>query len=343
MAKPRKTQTALPTMHDVARLAGVSQTTVSFVLNNAPNANISEETRQRILAAVAQLGYRPNAIAKNLRSQRSHAIGLVTDLIASTPYAGRIVQGAQDAAAEFDKVLFLANTGGNAHVEKTAIETMLNHQIEGLIYATMFHRDVTPPPELSHIPSVLLNCKDPQRSLPSVVPDEFTSAFNAVRLLVEKGHRAIGFINSIDTGPATQGRLAGYTQALQEYNIPIAEELICYGESRQNSGYVNGMRLMQQTPRPTAIFCFNDQVAMGVYEALHELRLRIPEDVAVIGFDNLDIIAAYLRPPLSTMELPHYQMGQWAVRFLVSPSEQPCADEPVQQTLICPYIQRMSA
>lgn len=342
MAKPRKTQTALPTMHDVAKLAGVSQTTVSFVLNNAPNANISEETRQRILDAVAQLGYRPNAIAKNLRSQRSHAIGLVTDLIASTPYAGKIVQGAQDAAAEFDKVLFLANTGGNAHVEKTAIETMLNHQIEGLIYATMFHRSVTPPPELYQIPSVLLNCKDPQRSLPSVVPDEFHSAFTAVQLLVEKGHRLIGFINSVDTGPATLGRLSGYTRALQKYGISIADELICYGESRQNSGYVNGMRLMQQTPRPTAIFCFNDQVAMGVYEALHELRLRIPEDVAVVGFDNLDIIAAYLRPPLSTMELPHYEMGQWAVRFLVNNTEQSRADEPVQQALICPYIQRMS-
>lgn len=138
-----------------------------------------------------------------------------------------------------------------------------------------------------------------------------------MRILLQKGHRRIGFINSIDTGPATQSQLEGYQQALAEYSIPFTEELVCYGESLQNSGYTNGMRLMRCEPRPTAIFCFNDQVAMGVYDALRELNLKIPDDAAVMGFDNLDIIAAYLCPALSTMELPQYQMGQWAVQLLV--------------------------
>jgi hypothetical protein len=207
MAKQTKQRRRLPTMKDVAKLAGVSQTTVSFVINNTPNANIPEETRQRILAAIEKLGYRPNASAKSLRLRRSQIIGFVTDEIATSPYPGKIIQGAQDAAAAAGKVLLLANTGGEPEIEKTAIETMLEHRVNSIIYATMSHHVVKSPTPLREISSVLLNCYTEDRSLPSVVPDEVKSALTAVTVLLQKGHRRIGFINCVDPVPAASGRL----------------------------------------------------------------------------------------------------------------------------------------
>ena len=330
-------------MKDVAKLAGVSQTTVSFVVNDVPNAGIPEETRQRILSAIEKLGYRPNVFAKNLRSSRSHILGFVTDEIATSPYAGKIIQGAQDSASTARKILFLANTGGDTELEHDALETMLAHQVEGIIYATMCHRDITPPKVLHETPAVLLNCYDTHRTLPSVVPDEVESTRIAIRTILQKGHRRIGFINSVDTGPAVSGRLEGYQQGLAEYKLPFSEDLVYYGKSRQDSGYENTIKLMHLPEPPTAIFCFNDQVAMGVYEALTEMKLSIPADVAVVGFDNLEIIAAYLRPGLSTMELPHYEMGQWAVNFLLKHSvEKYEKPQPVQHKIVCQYIARYS-
>jgi LacI family transcriptional regulator len=342
MAKNRKNKLRLPTMNDVAKLAGVSQTSVSFVVNNTPNAGIPEETKQRILAAIHELGYRPNAFAKSLRLRRSHIIGFVTDEIATSSYAGKIIQGAQDAAAAAGKILFLANTGGDPKLENTAIETMLEHQVDGIIYATMSHHLITPPEVLHEISSVLLDCYDENRCFPSVVPDEVSGASTALRVLLEKGHRRIGFINTIDFGPPAKGRLDGYKRALTEYDVPFVEELVCCGKSNSDSGYEQTLHLMQRDSPPTAIFCFNDQIAMGVYEALRELGLEIPHDVAVIGFDNLELISAFLRPKLSTMELPHYQMGQWAVNYLAEHAENKDKLEPVQHMIECPYIERAS-
>jgi LacI family transcriptional regulator len=178
--------------------------------------------------------------------------------------------------------------------------------------------------------------------LSSVVPDEVKSALTAVTVLLQKGHRRIGFVNCVDPVPAASGRLEGYRQALKKYEVPFTDELVCYGEGNQDSAYQCTMQLMQLPSPPTAIFCFNDQMAMGTYEALSELNLKIPEDVAVMGFDNLEIIAAFLRPKLSTMELPHYQMGQWAVNYLVEHAENKEELTPIQHTIECPYIKRFS-
>jgi LacI family transcriptional regulator len=145
-------------MKDVARLAGVSQTTVSFVINETPNGDIPDETKRRVMEAVKKLGYRPNAMAQGLRRQRTNTIGFITDEIASTPYAGQIVEGAQDAAWDHDKILLLVNTKGNVAIENAAIEMLLKRRVDGVIYATMYHRPVTPPQALREVPAVLLDC-----------------------------------------------------------------------------------------------------------------------------------------------------------------------------------------
>lgn len=331
-----------PSMHDVARRAGVSQTTVSFVLNNVEHANIPEETQDRIWAAIKELGYRPNAVARSLRSQRSHMIGLISDEIATTPFAGQIIQGAQDAAWDNNKMLLVINTARRAEIENAAIEMLLERQVEGIIYATMYHRPVTPPHALSQVPAVLLDCYVEDRSLPSVVPDEVLGGRTATEALLRKGHRRIGFINHSDTIPAVFGRLEGYKQALAAYDIPFDGALVQVYTDMASGGYEGALALMRLPEPPTAIFCYNDRMAMGAYDAIRSLGLAIPQDVAIVGFDNQELIACYLRPPLSTLELPHYQMGQWAVQYLVQHSEA-APDQPApQHTIVCPFIERSS-
>jgi LacI family transcriptional regulator len=332
-------------MKDVARLANVSQTTVSFVINDVPNANIPAETQERIMEAVRELGYRPNAVARNLRSQRTHTIGFVSDQIATTPFAGQMIQGAQDLARDYDKLILLVNTGSDKRMKRDAVETLLERQVDGIIYATMYHREVFPPETVYEVPTVLLDCYMGDRSLPSIVPDELTGGRVATEFLLQQGHRRIGLINNADPIPAARDRRQGYREALEHFSLSPDQTLEICGVSDQTGGYTAAMDLLQRTDRPSAIFCFNDRMAMGAYQAASDLGLTIPTDLAIIGFDNQETIAPFLRPPLTTMQLPHYEMGKWAAAHLIDLIANPkrLAGEPVQHKMACPLVERTSA
>lgn len=333
-----------PTMGDVARLSGVSQTTVSFVLNNSPTANISEKTRLAVLKAVEQLGYTPNAMAIGLRTSQSRVLGLVTDEIATTPFGGIILQGAQDAAREHNRFLMLMNTGRDAGVEDEEIGVLLSRQVDGIISVAMRHRVVEVSELLHEIPSVLVNCRDTKSTLPFVIPDEFSGGYHATETLLQKNHRCIGMINTSENVPATQLRERGFRQALADNGIPVDDELIAYGEDgNAKTGYDGVKTLFSRYDEMTALFCFNDRVAMGAYDALRQMNKRIPEDVAVIGFDNYELIAANLYPQLTTMRLPLYEMGRWAVETVLKrvQSTEEQGDTP-QVMLPCPLVMRNS-
>lgn len=338
---PKRSRSKRPSMYDVAKAAGVSQTTVSFVVNETPNTNIPDETRARIWAAVRDLGWRPNAMARGLSLRRSQIFGFISDEIATSTHAGKIIQGAQDAAWAHGYMLLVINTGGDARLEQAAIEMMLEHQVEGLIYATMYHHAVSLAQHRGSVPLVLLDCFVPDRSLPSVVPDEVQGGRTATEALLAAGHRRIAFINNRDPIPATVGRLEGYRQALTAAGIPFDPTLVHQARSAAES-YRAAMELLQLPDRPTAIFCFKDEMALGAYDAIRQLGLRIPQDVAVVGFDNMEIIAANLHPALSTIELPHYAMGEWAVQAILGQLDAPPSAHPVQHVIPCRYIERES-
>ena len=327
-----------PTMRDVAKAAGVSQTAVSFVLNGRADKEISKDTSERIWAAIRALGYRPNAVAQSLRSGRSSLLGLVTDEIASTPFAVDIVRGAQDAAWEGGRILTLVNTNRQSRLESEAVAALVQHQVEGIIFAMMYHQEIVLPPVLGpRLPVALVNCFSADPSTRSVVPDEELGGYTAVQHLVQHGHRRIGFMNNIDDIPATAGRLAGYYRALAEANIPPRLEAVTQQRAIAQGGFDATLHLMAQTPPPTALFCFNDRMAMGAYAALQTLGLRIPEDVSVVGFDDLQLIAPHLRPALTTMALPHYAMGRWGVDTLFG--QQP---SPSKTLMACALVERAS-
>ncbi|HEY1093642.1 MAG TPA: LacI family DNA-binding transcriptional regulator [Glycomyces sp.] len=333
-------------IRDVARLAGVSITTVSHVLNDTPNTRVSAETRARVREAAAQLGYGPNRAARALRTNRSGLIGLLSEEIATTPHAGRIILGAQDAARAHDLTLVIVNADrDSADSHAGDVQTLIDRQVEAVLYATMYHRRISVPANLRLVPAVLIDSTDQDGLVPAVVPDEVGGAVTAVTHLVEAGHRRIGFLNNDDDVPATHERLIGYKQALQRHGIPVDEHLIRQAPSETLPGYALAREVLAGHDRPTALFCYNDRMAMGAYRAAAELGLDIPRDLSIVGFDNQELIAANLFPGLTTVALPHYEMGEWAVETLVhllsgEGEQQPSADGPTR--LHCPLVTRGS-
>lgn len=332
------------TIKEVAQRAGVSIRTVSRTLNDHPH--VSPSTREQVLSVIKELGFRPSAAARYMRTGQSQLIGFLTDEIAQNAFTYDLIIGAQQAAWEHEKLLFLLNTGNDPQVEMRSINMMRDHQVEGIIYATLYHREIKRSQFPEDIPVILVNCFADDRSLPSIVPDEIGGGRAATETLLEHGHRRIGFVNIAAKEPAPLGRLEGYRQALANYGVPYDESLVCFieepFEGLATSTYDCVLALLQIPQPPTAIFCFNDMMALGAYDAIRKSNLRIPQDIAVVGFDNVEILAAQIHPPLTTIELPNFEMGQLAVQMLLGELDTVQDGQPVQHTIQCPLVTRRS-
>ena len=304
------------TIKQVAAEAGVSITTVSHVLNDVPGVRVNPGTRERVHEAVARLGYVPNSLAQSLRTQRSNTIGLIGDEIATTPFAGKLVLGAQEVALARDAVVLVVSTGYQRDVENREIAELLRRQVDGILYASMFHRQVELPAQLASVPTVLVNAECATPGVPWVTPDEVAGGRDAAEVLLAAGHRRLGFINNVDDIPASAGRLEGFRTRAAEAGVLPADVTVVTAETTPAGGYAAATELLTSERRPTAIFCFNDRLAMGAYRAAAELGLRVPEDVSVVGFDNQEYVADGLYPGLTTIELPHFDMGVWATENL---------------------------
>lgn len=333
-------------IREVAAAAGVSVTTVSHVLNETPNAQVRKETRERVIAVAEDLGYRPSRMARGLRTRRTQTLGLVGDSIATTPYAGQMIRGAQQAAQERGFSIVLFNTEADPAEEDRDLRTLLDYEVEGIIYATMYHRVVSVPSILEGVPLVLLDAESSDTDAPSVVPDEELGGRTATEELLSHGHRRIGFLTNVDDVPATSGRLAGYRQALLDAGVAFDPVLVAAEESESWGGYAAARRLLERPDRPSALFAYNDRMAMGAYRAAAELGLRIPDDVSIVGFDDQQLITRGLFPELTSIALPHYDMGYWAAARLcdlLDPSER---EEPTGPggplRMACPLVRRDS-
>ncbi len=329
------------TIKEVAAEAGVSITTVSHVLNDVPGVRATSATRQRVRDAAARLGYVPNRLAQSLRTRRSNTIGLIGDEIATTPFAGKLILGAQEVALERDAIVLVVSTGYQRDVENREIDELLRRQVDGILYASMYHREVALPPQLAAVPTVLVNAECTTPGVPWVVPDEVAGGRDAAELLLAAGHRRLGFINNIDDIPASVGRLEGFQARLLEEGIAADDLAVVTAESDPIGGYEAGRQLLARKQRPTAVFCFNDRLAMGAYRAAAELGLRIPDDISIVGFDNQEYVADGIFPGLTTIELPHFDMGVWAAEHLFKRIEGVGVDAPSER-LRGPVIHRGS-
>lgn len=332
------------TLRDVAERSGFSITTVSHVLNDVPGKRIPESTRERVRAAAADLSYTPNRLAQGLRLRRTNTLGFISDHIATSPHAGQTILGAQDAAADYDSLLLLMNSGSDEELENREIRALRDRQVDGIIYAAEYHRVLVPPAALAGIPAVLLDARPARGEFSSVVPDEVGGALTAMKELLDHGHRRIGFVTNITEIPATALRLEGFKKALKSAHRAFSRSMVVEDISEAHGGFRAARALLDRpaADRPTALFCFNDRMAMGAYQAAAECGLRIPEDLSIVGFDNQELIAAGLRPGLTTVALPHYQMGQWAVHALMRAVEGSANAGLRSELMPCPLVRRAS-
>ncbi|WP_052668201.1 LacI family DNA-binding transcriptional regulator [Nitriliruptor alkaliphilus] len=326
---------------DVAKRAGVSNTTASVVLNGK-GERIPVATQRRVEDAAAELGYKANGLARSLRLQRSLTLGLISDQIASLPFAGALIRGAQEAAWEAGFMLVVVDTDADEERERRAIEDMRQRQVDGYLYATVYHQVLAPPAGLVDTPCVLVDARDAGGRFTSVVPDDAGGAYDAVMHLAAAGHQRIGYLQNIADIPATSLRLEGYHRALADAGLDRDDTLIeiAVPEDRAQSAEA-ARRLLDRPDRPTALFCFSDRAAAGALVAARRLELRVPEDVSLVGFDNLELIADWVDPGLTTMQLPHEEMGRWAVEQLVRLIDGEDGP-PVQHLMPCPIVERGS-
>lgn len=302
----------------MARLAGVSPATVSFVLNRTAGQTISDETRQRVLQAVAELEYRPNRAAEGLRHGRSATIGFVSHDADFGEFAASAIKGAHEACLRQGNLLLLVNTGGSTAQAAELIVQLLDRQAEALIFAAVGTRSVVLPEAAGRVPTVLLNCFTPHDPVPAVLPDEVRGGREATQALLELGHRDIAYLTGKPSQWATKARLRGFRGALRGAGLNPADHTVLAGNYHVDSGYELVRTLLRRKQVPTAILCGNDRMAVGVLLGLHEAGLRVPDDVSVMGYDDQFQLAAEMRPALSTVRLPYDAMGRLAAEQLAA-------------------------
>ncbi len=301
-----------PTMADVGRAAGVSPTTVSLVLNGR-DTKISDATRERVLAAVAELDYRPNRTAQGLRLGTTSTIGFLTDEIAIEPFSGPMIAGIHDLAWEQRSLLLMVNTTRNPSRLRAAVEDLLDRRVDALVFAAMGTRQVEFPDVPPTTPTLLVNAFTADGALPAILPDEIAGGRAAVEHVLALGHRRIAFIAGREAAWATRMRITGFREGLEAAGLDPSRCPIHLGNYRIDSGYEITLKVMRGKHRPTALLMGNDQMAAGAYIALARMGLRIPDDVSVVGYDD-EPLAADLSPALTTVRIPFYEMGRIAAQ-----------------------------
>lgn len=299
------------TMSDVAKRAGVSKTTVSHVINST--RFVEEETKQRVLKAIAELGYRPCVAARSLKTKRTQTVGvLVTDV--SNYFFAEVLHGSESVLMPNSYSIIVCNTDGTLDREVHYLDLLLRQRVDGIIAAAASQKwDILSDAEMQHTPIVFVDRYFEGLERPFVGVDNRKGAYLGTSHLIERGHRRIGILVGSLGVSNLRERLVGFRQALQEHNISLPQELVVTGSSCAREE----MRQLLMLPeRPTAVFCSTNQLSLETLATLKEMGLRCPEDVALVGFDDHPW-AAVSDPPLTVIRQPARQLGQLAARILL--------------------------
>ncbi len=332
---------ARPTMVDVARHAGVSQTTVSFVLNGRTDVPVAPETRRRVLEAAALLGYRPNRAAQDLKRGSSSVLGIVSNGIASHPFAGRMILGIQKAARAAGYVCMVVDMPDDEEGRDEAVRSLLDRGVAGLIYASPATVPVRQTETGVRVRTVFSGCW-PENGEPGeavILPNDVEGGRLAARAALDRGHRRIAFLGGTYQEQATVDRERGLDLACAEVGMAPEDVWRAYGDYSIDSGYRLARTAMAEDEF-TALICGNDRMALGAVLALHELHYDVPGRVSVVGYDDQEELAEEMRPAFTTVALPHYEMGLLAGERLTSPPGSPTVPERI--LVPCPLVVRAS-
>jgi DNA-binding LacI/PurR family transcriptional regulator len=304
------------TIRDVAAAAGVSPQTVSRVINNRPD--VAEETRRRVWQIIEELGYRPSAIARGLVSKRTYTLGLITADF-SDYFFTQVIVGAEVEARKHGYFFMLCSTERNPADEPEYLKLLTERQVDGILFARpSTEQDNRHIVSLLRqgIPLVTTALHLPGERLTVVDVDNVDGGFQATQCLIKGGHRQIGMISGPPGWKSVKDRTRGYQLALEQASITFDQSLIEHGDWSYESGYEAMKRLLEKAPHIAALFAQNDRMATGAMRALHEAGRRIPDDVAVVGYDDIPA-AAYSHPPLTTVRQPMQQVGRVATQRLI--------------------------
>ncbi|MFF2092810.1 LacI family DNA-binding transcriptional regulator [Paenibacillus sp. NPDC058174] len=301
-------------MTDVAQLAKVSVATVSRVLNGG--SLVGAETREKVLSAVRQLNYTPNAMGKQLRSRKTMTLAVVISDIRVFYYA-EIIQGIENMANSLGYKILICDAQNQLKKEQEFLSLLVNHTVDGLILITpkMSDKEIAAVADNGYsIGLIGRNIDHPK--LPCSYTDNAKFGQQVIEHLVERGHRKIAFISGYADATDSFGRLEGYMKGLRDARLPFVPELIENGDFNEDQGYEAFMRLRARNEDFTAVFAANDEMALGVYKACAELGLAIPEQMAVVGVDNVRL-TNYVKPPITSVQQPLYTMGALLTEKLI--------------------------
>lgn len=301
-------------MRDVAEHAGVSVSTVSHVINET--RHVSTETRQRVLGAMDALNYQPNRLARSLRVKKTQTIGMIVP-DSSNPFFSEIARHIEDYCFEKGYSVILCNSDGDLDKELFYANVLVEKQVDGILFVAVgLSEDNILKLHGQKIPIMLVDRHIPNLALDNVLVDNRRGGWLATKHLIECGHQRIGCITGFTELTPSAERVMGYQQALEEHKLSIDETLIVQGDFHIESGYQRTQELLDMKQPPTALFCCNDLMAIGAMRAAVERGLRIPMDMAVVGFDNIPI-AQFTNPPLTSIKQPLDKLGRLSSQLLI--------------------------
>jgi LacI family transcriptional regulator, galactose operon repressor len=304
----------MTTIREVAENAGVSYATVSHVINNT--RVVSQETRERVLEAMTALNYRPNALARSLRQGKTNTIGLVLPDSAN-PFFAEISRSIEDEAFKKGYSVFLCNTELDTQRELFYVDVLSKKQVDGIIFVAAGDQADSLDFLLGEgMPVVMIDRDVPNVEVDAVLIDNQLGGFLATQHLLELGHKRIACIAGPSTITPSAERIIGYRRALEQAGIPYNESLVIRGDYHAQSGMDITRSILEMNPRPTAIFALNDLMALGALRAAAESGYSVPKDLAVVGYDDLEL-AHFTTPPLTTIAQPKKQIGAQAINLLV--------------------------
>ena len=305
----------MATIYDIAAKLGVSTATVSRAINGT--GRVSEETRLKVKAAIEEMGYQPNHIARTLTTKHSRIIGLIIADI-TNPFYPAVARGVLDVCHANGYDVLLCNTDGNSSLVRRYVANLCQKQVDGIILQAFTPKDleVIESIQKAGIETVLISNPTGKR-ITAVYTYESTGAYLATKHLIDIGHQRIAFLSGSKGSSVTIRRFEGYKKALQEAGLSLSEEYVLYGEFNQTGGELMAQKLLETKTCPSAIFAANDLIALGVIQCLEKKRIRIPDDMALIGFDDIEA-ARLVRPRLTTIANSKYELGQTAAQLLIS-------------------------
>ncbi|KYD10696.1 hypothetical protein B4119_2407 [Parageobacillus caldoxylosilyticus] len=298
---------------DVAKLANVSTATVSRVLRNADN--VKEETRKRVLEAIEKLHYQPNVLGRYLRRMETETILVVVPDM-TNPFFSKVLRGIESVAIQNGYRVLLGDTQNNVRLEEEYLNLLHQKQVDGTIFLTArINKELME--EMSRQFPIVLACEYLEgATIPTVSIDNISSARKATEHLIKLGHRRIAHLSGPMNIILSRDRLRGYQQAMMQYELDVEPVLIQEGDFSYESGYNLTLKLLALKNPPTAIFAANDEMAIGAIKAIRKLSLRVPDDIAVVGFDDIKI-ASIFEPNLTTISQPMFEIGEKAMNLLL--------------------------